>query len=651
MKPLSDDTILRLTSRLDQEDDFVFLETAKVTEENHRSLLFTQPCGHLSCMPGDDVTAFLDQADQLREQGRFLAGWLAYEFAYQLEPCLRRFISPNIPPNSFRAEKSVAMLGIYDEPIVFDHKTGQFSSGEKWPVGEGQQASFNCSQLETTVSKQQYLEAIRTIQEYILAGDTYQVNFTLHCNFNFQGSVAALYRALRRNQSVSYSAWIRHKGHDILSFSPELFFASDSGKVRVRPMKGTMARGRTTSEDEELKLKLRSDPKNRSENVMIVDLLRNDLGRLLHEAGGGAVIPQSLFDVEKYESLLQMTSTIDGVAEQGASLSFRRLTEALFPCGSVTGAPKIRTMEIIHELERRPRGVYCGAIGYTSREASCFNVPIRTLELNNGRGRMGIGSGVVADSVPEAEWEECLLKGHFLTKNEPDFQLIETLLLQRDKFFFLLDFHLDRLEDSARYFHFSYDAEFVRLRLEEEIRNIQKGEKNDICRKSQRRWRVRLLLRRDGGIETSSAPLIEEKRSEAPMKVFFSKQQVESSNPYLFHKTTRRDLYNKEFSRASERGYYEVLFTNTAGEITEGAVSNIFLLRKNETVFLTPPVECGLLAGTYRRMLLEQGRVVERVLTVDDVMSAQEVYVANSVRGLVRVRPAAAGIPESAESS
>ncbi|MCI5223422.1 MAG: aminodeoxychorismate synthase component I, partial [Candidatus Electrothrix sp. AR4] len=412
MNPLSDNAILRLTSRLDQEDDFVFLETARVTEENHHSFLFTRPSGYLTCMPGEDVSAFLDQADYLREQGRFLAGWLAYEFGYRLEPCLHRFT----PRDSSLDEKPLALLGIYDAPIVFNHKTGMLRGGANWFSDEAEQTSFRCTALDTTLSKEEYLRAIQSVQEYILSGDTYQVNFTLHFDLHFQGSVAALYRTLRRNQSVAYSAWIRHNGHDILSFSPELFFSADAARVRVRPMKGTMTRGRTTAEDEEQKRKLRSDPKNQSENVMIVDLLRNDLARMLHAVGGGSVIPQSLFDVEIYESLLQMTSTIDGVIAQGGSLSFRQLVETLFPCGSVTGAPKIRTMEIVHELERYPRGVYCGAIGYTCQEKSCFNVPIRTLELSDGQGRMGIGSGIVADSEPEAEWEECLLKSHFLTK-------------------------------------------------------------------------------------------------------------------------------------------------------------------------------------------------------------------------------------------
>lgn len=621
MKPLSDEAIARLTSRLAQEDDFVFLESSRVTEENHQSLLFSRPHKRLVCMVGDDGADFLARADSFREQGYFLAGWLAYEFGYLLEPRLRPFL----PGKKSSLERPLAVLGVYNEPLVFDHKIGSSNGGREWSTTEIGGDSFSCTQLQSTLSREQYLQAIKKIQEYICAGDTYQVNFTLHLDFLFNGSVGALYRTLRRNQSVSYSAWIRHDGRDILSFSPELFFTADSAKIRVRPMKGTMARGRTEAEDDEHRRELCSDPKNRSENVMIVDLLRNDLGRLLHAGGGGTVIPRSLFDVETYESLLQMTSTIDGVPVGNGPLSLTSLMTALFPCGSVTGAPKIRTMEIIHELEKQARGVYCGAIGYAGPEKSCFNVPIRTLELSGGQGRMGIGSGIVADSDPESEWQESLLKGNFLTRREPEFQLIETLLLEPDEGFFLLDFHLERLADSARYFHFTYDPEIINSRLQEtEI-------------ESNHRQRVRLRLHRDGRVKVTSTLLTDDSALTGQLKVIFSKQQVNPDDPHLFHKTTWRSLYDSERKLSNDRGCFEVLFTNTLGQVTEGAISNLFILT-GENLLLTPPISCGLLAGTYRRMLLEDGRAVEQILTVDDVLAAEEVYVANSVRGLVRVQ-------------
>ena len=659
MKPLNDTTILRLTSRLEQEDNFVFLESSRLSEENHRSFLFRKPSAHLCCRPGDSVPDFLDQVDQARAQGQHLAGWLTYEFGYLLEPCLCRFL-----PESPIADKPLAILGVYEAPLIFDHKTGLFSNGTGWPhedLEKEEDSSYSCTDLTTTISRQEYIRAIQTIQDYIRAGDTYQVNFTLHFDFRFQGSVAALYRALRRNQSVAYSAWIRHQGQDILSFSPELFFAADTKKVRVRPMKGTMSRGRTNAEDETRQHELRTDPKNKSENVMIVDLLRNDLGRLLYaddqEKQGktqGRVQPRSLFDVEIYESLLQMTSTIDGVLAQQRTqqkdsqhpkaagtgpLSFRRLIEALFPCGSVTGAPKIRTMEIIRELEQQPRGVYCGAIGYTGPDQSCFNVPIRTLELGKGQGRMGIGSGIVTDSVAEAEWEECLLKSHFLTKSTADFQLIETLLWHPENGYFLLEYHLERLQDSARYFHFCHDPEEIRGCLDKRAAELSVDVKN---KEGAGQWRVRLLLHRDGRLEISSVPLPEPELSdtvsEEPAEVIFSQEQVDASDPHRLHKTTRRELYNREFQRAAELGCYDILFTNTAGEVTEGAITNIFLRRKKNKPLLTPLAGCGLLAGTYRRMLLEQNQAVEQVLRMEDLLKAEELYLANSVRGLVPVR-------------
>lgn len=617
MKPFSNADIVRLSSWLARQDDFVFLESSRVTAENHHSLLFLKPRHWLQCWPDDDAAAFLRQADQLQEQGAFLAGWIGYEFAYLLEPRLR--------PCLVDSSRPLAALGVYQKPLIFDHQTDQWSNGAG--PDDGQEAvaeDFTCADLRTSISKDEYLQAVAAIQEHILAGDTYQVNFTLHFDFTLHGSPAALYCALRRNQSVCYSAWIRQQGRDILSFSPELFFRADAAKVRVRPMKGTMRRGRTNAEDLEQQERLHLDPKNRSENVMIVDLLRNDLACLLHKIGGGTVAPHSLFAVECYESLLQMTSTIDGLPACGKP-SFQQLIGALFPCGSVTGAPKIKTMEIIHQLERQERGVYCGAIGWTSQVGSCFNVPIRTLELDNDSGRMGIGSGIVADSQPEEEWAECLLKGNFLTVSEPDFQLIETMLQQPDSGFFLLEYHLERLSDSARYFHFSCDVQEIRSRLAGAVAQAKEL------------LRVRLLLHRDGELSLTATPIPAEQPSAELPKVLFSQQQVDPSNPHLFHKTTRRHLYEQERRAALAQGCHEVLFTNTAGQVTEGAISNLFIRKSGKDLLYTPPVASGLLAGTYRRMLLEQGRAVERILTVEDVRQAAAIYAANSVRGLTQV--------------
>jgi len=458
-----------------------------------------------------------------------------------------------------------------------------------------------------------------------LAGDSYQVNFTLPLDFDFQGSVARLYQSLRRNQSVSYGAWIRQNGRDILSFSPELFFEADASRVKVRPMKGTMSRGRTTVEDAKLRKFLANDLKNRSENIMIVDLLRNDLSRLLYEGGGGRVEPRALFAVETYESLLQMTSTVYGYPADNNRLTLQEIISSLFPCGSVTGAPKIRSMEIIRELEIRHRGIYCGALGYAGSQSMCFNVPIRTLSIEGNRGSMGIGSGIVADSDPVKEWQECLLKGNFLTHPRPQFQLIETLLWQPDAGFFLYDHHVERLADSAEYFQFVYSQEKVSDALSMAVAD------------STEPLRVRLLLHRDGRCVVTTTPHCTTPTTRTG-EICLSAQQVDLYNLWLYHKTTQRDLLNTEYELATAQGYQDFLFCNQHGQITEGAISNVFIRRNTrETILLTPPLCCGLLAGTYRRMLLEQGKAVEHELRRKDLCEAREVYVANSVRGLVRV--------------
>lgn len=621
MKPLSDQEIAALAAWLQGEQDFVFLETSRVTGEDHLSLLFTRPRRWLVCSGRDRAADFLLAAENLRRQGYFLAGWIGYEFGCLLEPSLHDLAAAGDAP--------LAVLGVFGRPLIFDHQGGGFRGPVPWqgqpPVAD---RFAGVADLRTNVNRREYLQAVGRIKEYIAAGDTYQVNYTLKLKFAFSGSAASLYLALRRSQSVSYGAWIRQGGRDIMSFSPELFFRVGRERVTVRPMKGTMARGRTLQEDEQQRRALQHDRKNRCENVMIVDLLRNDLGHLLHGLGGGTVRPRSLFDVEVYETLLQMTSTLDGLPAARRQPGLSDMLRALFPCGSVTGAPKIRTMEIIREQEKEPRGVYCGAIGYAGPETMVFNVPIRTLVLADGQGEMGIGSGIVHDSDPEMEWRESLLKGDFLARPRPVFQLIETLLWRPDSGYWLLDEHLQRLADSAAYFLFNLAIDEVRASLTRRSSRLQTAA------------RVRLLLHRDGRTRISATPLDEPPgldplvREPLPVAVF-SAQQTDPGDIYLYHKTTVRGLYDMERQGAVERGCYEVLFTNSRGEATEGAISNIFIAGPGR--LLTPPVASGLLAGTFRRSLLETGRAMERVLTKQDVLAAEAVYTGNSVRGLVRV--------------
>lgn len=604
---------------LRQQDAYVLLETARPTCSDHRTMLFLDPVAWLRCGWNDDPAQFLEAASDRLRQGFYLAGWFAYEFGYLLEPSLASCIMTR--PLRKRAE-TLASLGVFRTPHIFDHRQQGFSGAGAWPepaISKQTEPECRIDNIRLNVDEYDYLEAVRTIKEYIADGDTYQVNYTVKLRFDLEGTAEDLYQRLRRSQSVSYSACIKEGERRILSFSPELFFRKHQGTITVRPMKGTSVRGRTLDEDSEHAEFLRSDIKNRSENVMIVDLLRNDLGRL---SSPGGVRVRSIFDVEKYETLLQMTSTIEGAIPPGLSLA--AVFKALFPCGSVTGAPKIRTMEIIRELELEDRGVYTGAIGFFAPDGEAvFNVPIRTAVLNNGRGEMGIGSGIVWDSDPAAEWQECRLKARFLINPAPEFQLIETMRWQAAEGFWLLDLHLKRLENSARYFGFALDPDTIREKLQQRAAGFT-GPR-----------RLRLTLERDGACTLADVALPPQLPAAEPYPIRLSTIATDSRSPFLFHKTTERQLYDEERRHAVDDGCFEVLFRNENGELTEGAISNLFIRKSGR--LLTPPVQCGLLNGILRQHLLESGEVVEAVLTEQDLAEAEAIYMGNSVRGLFRV--------------
>lgn len=632
MNRIPDHDLRSLTSALTHLEHFVFLESSKFSDTDNRSMLFIDPLDWLVCTAEDSAATFLEECAQWRSKGKYLAGWFAYEFGYLLEPTFAHYCKSLIRPP--QTNKPLAVLGVFDQPIIFDHSTNLFMDHKSWPLAATENRDgHEISNMQTNIGREEYLSAIHRIKEYIAAGHTYQVNYTMKLKFDFSGSLADLYQTLRRNQSVSYGAWIRHDSHDIISLSPELFYRVDKEKITVRPMKGTMGRGRTTKEDTATRLMLQKDPKNRSENIMIVDLLRNDLGRLLHNIDGGQVRPQSIFDIETYETLLQMTSTIEGTLESGEQPGLLEVIKAIFPCGSITGAPKVRTMEIIHELEKEERGVYCGAIGYSGPDETVFNVPIRTLVIKDGQGEMGIGGGIIHDSDPVEEWEESLLKGNFLTRPIPEFQLIETILWQPVSGYWLLEEHLHRLIDSARYFLFSCDVNEISKALTKAAGSFSSSR------------RVRLLVHRDGRFEITateladpplnvSSPLMPVVSTPLPV-VAFSRIQTDPESRYLYHKTTMRKTYNDARELAAKLKLYEILFTNEKEEVTEGSITNIFI--EKEGLLFTPPLHCGVLNGTFRRFLLDRGHVQERVLDRQDIDTADSVYVGNSLRGLVRV--------------
>ncbi|MFB3812633.1 MAG: aminodeoxychorismate synthase component I [Terriglobales bacterium] len=559
------------------------------------------------------MPAVFRQIEQHLALGRYVAGYFTYECGYHFEPAAGTPIL--IGP--------LAWFGIYEDVATFDHSSGDLRSRRELPNCDAETHEVSLRGCRLEISRPDYCKRIAAIHDYIAAGHTYQVNFTDGVAFKFAGSPGSLYATLRQRQPVPYGALIHHGNRHILSFSPELFFRVSEGRIVTRPMKGTARRGRTTAEDCEIAAWLAADPKNRSENVMVVDLLRNDLGRICE---CGSVRVDNLFAVEKYPTLLQMTSTVSGKLRSG--LGLYELFRAMFPCGSITGAPKVRTMQIIRELERQPRGPYTGAIGFFAPTGeSVFSVAIRTLVLEANRGTMGVGSGIVYDSVAEDEYAECRLKAEFLMKPGMRFALIESI--RWDDGYLLLDRHLQRLAASCEYFAFPWDAEALLEHLRANELALLRG----TC------YKVRVLLGADGQVQVENFAISDEP---VPNSVMLAPQRTHSDDIFLYHKTTRRELYNRIYTVARERGHADAIFQNERGEITEGAISNIFI--EKDGMLLTPPTESGLLAGVYRaQVLATDARARECVLRLSDLQAADAIYICNAVRGLMKVQLAADG--------
>ena len=468
-----------------------------------------------------------------------------------------------------------------------------------------------------------YLKRFDEVQKNIRSGDIYQLNLTFKAKFNLEGSPLALYRDLRLKQRVAYAGIVDTGDVTILSASPELFINQHDRMIETRPMKGTAPRAGTPEGESEMRHTLSTDIKSRAENLMIVDLMRNDLGRI---ADLGSVSVTDLFTVETFKTLHQMTSGVRAHLKDGVGIV--DILKAIFPPGSITGAPKIRAMELIRELETEARGVYCGAIGRFSPDGSAqFNVAIRTAVIDRkGAGEMGIGSGIVADSDGPKEYAECLLKMKFLTDPVRRFELIETMLYVPGDGIWLRGYHLARLAASAAYFGFVYDAVKVRDAIDAAI-----------ATQADKRLRVRLLLDEDGGVSATATPQ-PETPADAVMRYVISDTRINSTDLFLYHKTTRRELYDREWKHYSETlGADEVIYLNENGELAEGSRTTIFLERDGQLV--TPRLAAGLLPGTLRAALIDDGRAVEAQLTIEDVNTARVIYLGNSVRGLVRAEP------------
>jgi para-aminobenzoate synthetase/4-amino-4-deoxychorismate lyase len=562
--------------------------------EYPRSFIFDELETIVQAHTPDRVVAALREVERAVSHGRHAAGFVTYEAGAALNPELPRGDSGSLP---------LVWFGIFRERRPVE------ASAEHEPA-----RGPLISQPRLDMSRNEYSAAVEGIRERIARGESYQVNFTARQRFTVTGDQFALYRRLCRNQRAPFCAWLDTGSHRILSASPELFFSLKDGLLTMKPMKGTAPRLPLAGDDRRAREQLAATPKERAENLMIVDLVRNDLSRI---AETGSVRVPALFQVESYPTVHQMTSTVTARIRPDAGLV--DIFRALFPCGSVTGAPKRRTMEIIRDLERSPRGVYCGAIGFVSPGGEAtFSVAIRTavIETATAEGVMGVGSGITWDSEPGAEFAECLTKGAFLTSETADFSLIESLRWERGVYL-LLERHLRRMEDSAARFGFPFSRDELQRKLEKLGRTLTGVHK------------VRVVLAADGGLSLEQQE-IEDSSAERPtIPVALSSRPVDSGDTLLYHKTTRRALYDEELRARPE--CREVLFLNQRGEVTEGSFSNIVVSLGGE--LLTPALGCGLLPGTLREELLQEGALREAVLTLDDLENCDAFWLINSVRG------------------
>ncbi len=558
-------------------------------QQSPRSLLrFAQPTAILEAREAGAVLPLLEEADAALAHGRWVAGFVGYEAAQAFGLATHEH-DAQAPP--------LVWLGVFERPQVCRLHLPAAGTGTAL-VGH------------PALDAGRHRAILAGLQEQIAAGHTYQVNFTFPLTARLEEEPSALFMRLLAVQRPRYAAFVDLGRFAIASASPELFFLRDaSGNLTMRPMKGTAARGRTPAEDEQRASALRRSEKERAENLMVVDMIRNDLGRV---AETGSVRVSRLFEVERYPTLLQMTSTVQARSREPLS----RIMAALFPCASVTGPPKARTMEILKRNEDVPRGVYTGAIGWAAPGGRArFSVAIRTAVADRTRGSLvfGVGSGVVADSNPTREYAECLLKGRVL--QERPFALVETMAFEPQGGYRHLAGHLLRLRASAAHFGFRFG------------RSVERA-LHDLASTLDGPSRVRLLLQADGRVETQTGPLPSPK--ERPLRVGLAAEPVDSASIWLYHKTTHRDAYER--ARASRPDCDEVLLWNERGEITESPIANVAIETADGR--LTPPATCGLLPGVERGRLLAAHALREGIVRCSELRPGTHLWLVSSLRGM-----------------
>ncbi|MGN6702976.1 MAG: chorismate-binding protein [Burkholderiaceae bacterium] len=599
-------------------------------DDDPRSRLYTGHAGTLACDPSQGAAgwpAFWDALQASLADGLHAVALLSYETGERLHGIAPREGDAARPSQILLFRRMARLSAAETEIWLAEH------------AGDGAEGAAGVAGIAPNIDDAGFDQAVERIRGYIAAGDAYQVNFTYRLRFTAFGAPAALYRALRARQPAPYGALIAlPDGGAVLSLSPELFVRCRDGALTAQPMKGTAPAAGEPGPDAARADALAADPKNRAENLMIVDLLRNDLGRI---AATGSVAVPALFDVARHGAVLQMTSTVTAQLRDGVGLG--ELLAALYPCGSITGAPKRRAMQIVRELEAAPRGWYTGAIGWFDAPSAgwaaeravgdfCLSVPIRTLvldaphaggELPQRRGELGVGAGIVHDSVAADERAECRWKAAFLTGLRPGFEgfdLFETMHAQRGAGVRHLDRHLRRLADSARRFGLAFDEGATR----DPLMRACAAFADDAPR------RLRLTLDANGRIAATAAPLTP---LTVPVRVGIAPDATDPDDLFLRHKTGVRARYDAAWRAAEAAGRFDLLFFNARGELTEGGRCNVFVRRGGH--WFTPPLSCGLLPGVMRAALLDDPAwsARERVLTREDLREAEEVVVCNALRG------------------
>ena len=590
---------------------FALFDDCGASPTEPRSRLYTGYLHTLSCCSKDELAPLLDTVQQ---QGGHAVALFAYELGADLH---------GIAPRDDSVLARVLVFKTCEQLSA--------SAVAAWLQRHADTSAAGIANLHNSVDADAFGQALERIHAYIAAGDTYQVNYTYRLRFETFGNLATLYLRLRARQPVPYGALIvLPDGSATLSLSPELFVQHSAGTLIARPMKGTAPATGKAQRDTAVAAQLAADPKNRAENLMIVDLLRNDLGRI---ATVGSVTVPALFQVSRFSDVLQMTSTV--TARLRADVTLAQVIAALYPCGSITGAPKHRTLQIIRELEVDPRGIYTGAIGWFEAATAlqkmgnfCLSVPIRTLLLQPPnavglrRGEMGVGAGIVHDSVAAEEWAECALKAQFLTGMPQQFALFETMAVSRDGGCVLLERHLLRLAQSAAYFNFSLDRSQVRTALAKACAALP----------DERAYRLRLTLESDGTCSVQTSPLLP---LSGAVRLLLAPDVMQADDLFLRHKTTMRARYDQAWRGAQAQGAFDMLFCNERGEVTEGGRSTLFVQLDGR--WFTPPLSAGVLPGVMRASLLDDPTWLasERSLTLDDVRGAQKLVFCNALRGVM----------------